>query len=176
VRTLWRRDLEGWVATERVLDVAPGGGAYVDALGRLFIDTLGRLAAGKAPVDDRPVDGDVIPGLSVGPDGTVYYARSPRPPETDVWKVAPGGQPQRVTSDGQSDRPVALPDGALLWISAAPDGVAGWVRDGRKITHGLAVPVPAFPRKTRLEGGRVVYDAGDAEWTLDPRTGEAHRR
>lgn len=161
VKTLWRRDGERWLRAGRVLDVAAGGRAWVDAERRLVVDGQVR-------------DGDVLPGLSVGADGTAYYARGALPPETDVWRVGAEGAPVQVTRDGRSDRPFALPDGGLLWISSAPDGVAGWVRDGRKITRGLAVPVPAYPDKTRFEAGRVVYHAGDGWWSLDPMTGEAH--
>jgi hypothetical protein len=162
-KTLWARDGDAWRRVDRVLGVAPGGRAWVDAARRLV-------------VDGRPVADGALPGLSLASDGTVFFARSSMPPDSDVWKVAPGGTPVQVTRDGRSDRPFALPDGSLLWISSAPDGVAGWVRDGRKITRGLAIPVPAYPDRTRLEGGLVVYDAGDGEWALDPSTGEARRR
>ncbi len=162
-RTLWARAGDEWRRVDRVIGVAPGGRAWVDATRRLV-------------VDGRPVAEGALPGLSVAADGTVYFARSTLPPDSDVWKVAPGGAPVAVTRDGRSDRPFALPDGSLLWISSAPDGVAGWVRDGRKLTRGLEVPVPARPERTRVESGVVVYDAGDGEWVLDPSTGKAWRR
>jgi hypothetical protein len=162
-KTLWARQQGEWRRVDRVLGVAPGGRAWVDADRRLV-------------VDGHPVATDALLGVSVAADGTVFFARSTARPESDVWKVTPGGAPVPVTRDGRSDRPFALPGGSLLWISSAPDGVAGWVRDGRKITRGLEVPVPAFPDRTRLEGGLVVYDAGDGEWALDPDTGKAWRR
>lgn len=163
VKTLWRRDVDGWRPVDRVLDVAPGGRAYVDREGRLV-------------VDGRVVDRYVLPGLAVGPDGAVWYTRAPAPPATDVWRVPPGGVPEPVTTDGRSGRPFVLPDGTALWISSAPDGVAGWVRDGRRLTRGLDVPVPAFPEKTRYEGGRVVFHAGDRWWALDPASGRGAPR
>lgn len=115
-------------------------------------------------VGDRVVNDHVVSPPTVG----LAYTRSVRPPVTDVWR----GERQ-ITTDGRSDRPFELPDGTLLWISSA-GGQAHWVREGRALT--AAGPVPAFPAKTRYEGGRVVFDAGDAWWALDPRTGSVERR
>lgn len=162
VHTLWAREGGAWQRAGRVLDVAPGGQIVVDAGQRLV-------------VGGREVDREVLPPLVADGEGGVYYVRRTGPFATDVWHLPAGGVPAPVTTDGRSDRPFPVP-GGLLWVSSAPDGVAGWVRDGRKITRGLEVPVPAFPAKTRLAGDRVVYDAGDGEWALDPTSGEARRR
>ncbi len=114
----------------------------------------------------------VLPQLSMGPRG-VAFARSQTPPATDVW-LASGPKLTQITHDGRSDRAVQLGDGTLLWISSA-GGHVHWVREGRRLT-GPEVPVPARASNTRVEGDRVVYDAGDGWWALDPVTGEATRR
>ncbi len=140
---------------------------------------LGATADGRATIDlDRALkrDGrllatDVLPPLVEGA-GVLAFVRSERPPETDVW-VLRDGRPRRVTSDGRSDRPVVLADGALLWISST-GGRAAWWRDGRPLS-GPDVPVPAHPERTRVEGDRVHFHDGAGWWSLDPRTGEASR-
>ena len=164
VATLWAHQDGRWRAIDRVQAVAPGDRARVDAQGRLIAD--GKVVA------DR-----VLPHLVVAADGTLLFTRAEQAPHTDVWRLRNDGTPEAVTHDGQSDRPFPLPDGRLLWISGA-GGRAGFILDGRRLTNHPGqpfVPVPAFPDRTRLEGERVIYDAGDGEWWINPTTGEAGR-
>ena len=77
---------------------------------------------------------------------------------------------------GRSDRPVFLDDGTLLWISSAGTGRAGWIHDGVRLGGYPELPVPARPDRTRLEEGLVVFDAGDAEYALDPGRRTVKRR
>ncbi|MCB9539708.1 MAG: hypothetical protein H6704_26145 [Myxococcales bacterium] len=154
VSTLWRDRR----AVARVTAVAPGAAAWVEADGTLRVDGVA-------------VDRDVLPDLTVAPDGRVAYTKSPRRPLTDVWQVAPGGVPTAVTTDGRSDRPVYLPDGHLLWVSSAGGGVAGFFDASGRLTNAPGdafAPVPAFPDRTRVEDGRVVFDAGDGLYVFDP--------
>lgn len=153
--TLWRGDQP----VARVLAATPDGRARIDLQRRLYLD--GHEVADHA-----------LPELSMGPRG-LAFTRSEAPPASDVW-LAEGAKLRRVSQDGRSDRPVQLRDGTLLWISAE-GGHAHWVREGRRLT-GPEVPVPARAMRTRVERDRVVYDAGDAWWALDPVTGEATRR
>ncbi len=146
----------------RVVSVAPGGEAWVTPEGDLVVG--GRLA-----------DTAVMPGLSRAPDGTLAYTRGERRPETDVYRVRPGAAPERVTHDGRSERPFLLPDGTLLWTSSAGTGRVGWFRDGKRLNSFPEARVPAFPDRTRFEGGRVVFDAGDGWYALDPATGAVER-
>ena len=189
VATLWAHQDGRWRAIDRVQAVAPGDRARVDAQGRLIAD--GKVVA------DR-----VLPHLVVAADGTLLFTRAEQAPQTDVWRLrakratrgasdgerlgeaqseprtlGTDGTPEAITHDGQSDRPFPLPDGRLLWISGA-GGRAGFILDGQRLTNHPGqpfVPVPAFPDRTRLEGDRVIYDAGDAEWWINPTTGEAGR-
>lgn len=165
VKTVWARVDGAWRPAARVTQVAPGGAWHVDAERQV-------VHAG------RVVATDALPDLRVAADGAAFVTRSPQPPTTDVWRIGPNGGLRQVTDDGRSDRPFPLPDGRLLWVSGA-GGVAGFVLDGARLTNrpGEAfVPVPARPAKSRLEGDALVYDAGDATWTLDLRTGAAGRR
>ena len=160
--TVWQRVGGRWQAVDRVQAIAPGDRARVDAQGRLVIGGI-------------VVAEHVLPDVTVGADGTIYFSRADLPPATDVWRVPPGGAPEAVTQDGQSDRPFPLPDGRLLWVSGA-GGMAGFVVDGQRLTNrrGEAfVPVPAFADRTKWVDGRVIYDAGERLWWLDPTTGEA---
>ena len=164
VSTLWTQGEQGWQAQGRVLAMAAGGRAIVDAERRLRVDA-------------RVVASGVLPDLRVGADEAVYFTQSERPPVSDIWRYADGALVQ-LTHDGRSDRPLPLPDGRLLWVSGA-GGRAGFVLDGRRLTNGPGeafVPVPAHAAKTRFEAGRVLYDAGDAEWWLDLDTGAAGPR
>lgn len=162
VSTLWRDRR----AVARVTAVAPGAAAWVEADGTLRVDGVA-------------VDRDVLPDLSVGPDGRVAYTKSPRRPHTDVWQVAPGGDPAPVTTDGRSDRPVFLPDGRLLWVSSAGGGVAGFFDASGRLTNLPGepfAPVPAYPDRTRVEDGRVVFDAGDGLYDFDPASAKVTAR
>ncbi len=162
VSTLWRDRR----AVARVTAVAPGAVAWVEADGTLRVDGVA-------------VDRDVLPDLVVAPDGRVAYTKSPRRPFTDVWQVAPGGDPAPVTTDGRSDRPVFLPDGRLLWVSSAGGGVVGFFDASGRLTNQPGqpfAPVPAFPDRTRVEDGRVVFDAGDGLYVLDPASGKVTAR
>ena len=58
----------------------------------------------------------------------------------------------------------------------------GFVLDGVRLTNtqgGVGpdfIPVPAHPERSRVEGSRVVYDAGEGDWRwLDVDTGAAGR-
>lgn len=146
----------------RVVSVAPGGRAFVDASRRLVVE--GEL-----------VDTSVEPGLSVSSDGTVAYVKSDTRPETDVWLRRPGRAPQRLTHDGRSERPFFLPDGRLLWTSSAGTGRVGWFLEGKRLNTFPEARVPAFPERTTYAGGRVIFDAGDGLYTLDPETGRTER-
>ncbi|MCB9549134.1 MAG: hypothetical protein H6706_25305 [Myxococcales bacterium] len=166
--TLWARTPAGWRAQGRVQAVAPGDAARVDDAGRLLVD--GAVVAEA-----------VLPDLQLAPDGTLYFTRADHRPDTDVWRLRRGGTPEPVTTDGRSDRPLPLPDGRLLWVSAA-GGVAGFMLDGVRLTNtqgGVGpdfIPVPAHPERSRVEGSRVVYDAGEGDWRwLDVDTGAAGR-
>lgn len=163
--TLWRRGFDGWTAVARVVSVSASGRAWVDVDRVLWVD-------GVAVADA------VYPALSEDWRGRVAFARGARPAR-DVW-VVEGGAARRVTGDGESDRPVLLPSGALLWIGSV-DGRARWVLDGAPLGGSAAeAPPPAFPARTRVvaTGAEpwVVYDAGDAEWVLYPERAEAVRR
>lgn len=147
----------------RVVSVAPGGEAWVTPEGALV-------------VGGRTVDTAVLPGLARAPDGTLAYTRSPRPPETDVYRLRTGGAPERVTHDGRSERPFLLPDGTLLWTSSAGAGRVGWFREGKRLNSFPEARVPAWPDRTRFEDGRVVFDAGDGLFALDPATGAVERQ
>lgn len=161
--TLWRAGSDGWTPIDRVLAVAPGGRARVDVQGRLV-------------VDERPVAEHALPQLAVGPDGAVVFVRQEAPPERDLWRLEPDGALRRLTTDGASDRPVFTPDGRLLHIGAV-DGRARWFLDGAPLAGSAAeAPPPAWADRHRWEGDRLVYEAGDGAWWLDPRTGAAGPR
>lgn len=166
VKTLWAKAPDGrWRAEARVTQVAPGGAWQVDAARNLVHG--GRIVADA-----------VLPDLRVAADGVAWITRSTAPPASDIWRVAPDGTLARHTTDGRSDRPFPLPDGRLLWVSGE-GGVAGFVLDGARLTNRRGdpfVPVPAHPAKSRLEGDRFVFDAGDDEWWLDLNTGAAGPR
>ena len=146
----------------RVISVAPGGEAWV-------------TPAGELVVGGRVVDTAVVPGLTRGADGTLAYTRAERPPVTDVYRLRPSGAPERVTHDGRSERPFLLPDGTLLWTSSAGTGRVGWFREGKRLNGFPEARVPAWPDRTRFVDGRVVFDAGDGLYTLDPATGVVER-
>jgi hypothetical protein len=160
--TLYAREGAGARVVARVWAVAPGGAARVEPGGALRIG-------------DAVVDTHVRPGLATAPDGTIAYARAESPPESDIWRVRPGGRPERVTTDGRSERPFYLPDGRLLHTSSAGSGRVGWFLDGRRLNSFPEARVPAVPDRTRFEGGRVVFDAGDALYALDLETGRTER-
>jgi hypothetical protein len=164
VSTLWTQGEHGWQAQGRVLALAADGRAIVDADRRLFMG-------------ERVVAEGVLPDLRASADGAVYFTQAQRPPVSDIWRYADGALLQ-ITHDGRSDRPFPLPDGRLLWVSGE-GGRAGFVLDGRRLTNGPGeafVPVPAHAAKTRFEAGRVLYDAGDAQWWLDLESGTAGPR
>ncbi len=137
-------------------------------------------ADGALVVGDRVVDTAALPPLVARLDGALYYARSERAAETDVWRWTPEKGPERLTFDGRSDRPYPLRDGGVVWVSSR-DGRAVWVRDGAVIARWPSVPVPARPEATRtvwdaaLRREVVVFDAGEALWALDATTGRARR-
>jgi hypothetical protein len=154
-KTLWRSTPTGWERGPQVIAVAPGGRALVTVDRQLMRDGV-RLDEG------------VLPDLAVGPQGELAYTKG-GPGQTDVWRIGPHG-PQAVTRDGRSDRPVFLPDGELLWVSSADGGQVRWWSAAGPLSAPMA-RVPAFPAKTRVEAGRVVFHAGDGWFALDPGTG-----
>ncbi|MCK6570702.1 hypothetical protein L6V77_06250 [Myxococcota bacterium] len=160
--TLYAREGGTTRVVSRVWAVAPGGAARVEPGGALRIG-------------DAVVDTNVRPGLATAPDGTVAYTRAPSPPASDVWRIRPGGRPERVTTDGRSERPFYLPDGRLLYTSSAGTGRVGWFLEDRRLNSFPEARVPAFPDRTRFEGGRVIFDAGDALYALDVDTGRTER-
>lgn len=169
IHTLYSKVGNETRAVARVLDVAQGGSLLVEADGTL-------RAGPGGPI----LDTNVRPGLSTAPDGRVAYVKSAGAAATDVFWVEPGGRPVRVTRDGRSERPFFLPDGRLLHTSSgsAADGdpqagKVGWFEGGRRLNAFPAARVPAFPDRTRWDAARrrVVFDAGDGLYTLDPATG-----
>jgi len=135
-------------------------------------------ADGAVVVDGRVVDTHALPPLVRASGNVLLYARTEQPAETDIWRWTPAKGVERLTFDGRSDRPCPLRAGGLVWVSSR-DGRAVWVRDGEVIARWPSVPVPARPERTHTawdaahEREVVVFDAGEAMWALDPKTGEA---
>lgn len=153
-RTLWRVGGEGWTPEDRVL------AASADGRVRLGLDR-------RLRVDGRVVAEHGLPPLAVLPDGAVVVTRQSAPPERDLWRVEPDGRLRRLTEGGGSDRPIATPDGRLLYVSSV-DGRARWMLDGAPLAGAEHAPPPAWADRHAWRDGRLEYDAGDARWWLDP--------
>lgn len=160
--TVWRAGADGWTADGRALAISADGRARIDLDHRLRVD--GRVAAEHA-----------LPPLAVLADGSVVFTAQAQPPERDLWRVKAGAAPTRLTLDGTSDRPIATPDGRLLHI-ASVNGRARWMLDGSPLVGAEALPPPAYADRHRWDDGVLVYDAGEAQWWLDPATGRGGRR
>lgn len=161
-RTLWRAGPHGWTVEDRVIGATADGRARIDLERRLHVD--GRVVAEH-----------VLPPLAALPDGALVFTRQPHQPERDLWRLGPDGDLTRLTHDGSADRPIATPDGRLLHI-AAVDGRARWMLDGAPLPGAAELPPPAFADRHGWQNGRLIYDAGDGAWWLDPTTGEGGRR
>lgn len=162
---LWIREADQWRPGPLVLDVSLEG--------RAILSPDGRLTVGEQVVAEG-----VYPPLASDGQGALAFAAGD-PPESDVYVLRAGDlKAERVTDDGQSDRPLWLPDGRLLWVSAAT-GWAGFVIDGRRLTNGPEVPreqrsaVPARADWTHWQPQtqRVRFFDGEGFVLLDPQTG-----
>ncbi|MCK6545047.1 hypothetical protein L6R52_04210 [Myxococcota bacterium] len=124
-------------------------------------------------------------------DGSLVVSRlGDEPGESDLWLVPSTRGAPRILfgAPGADDRPVALDDGRLLFVSTRSTIASVWIGDvttgeARPLTNaGLRagrgsragfVPPPHGP--ITIERGRAVYDAGDAVWRVELTTGRSAR-
>lgn len=124
------------------------------------------------------------------PAGDLVISRlGDEPGESDLWLVPAQGEPRALApAVGADDLPVALPSGAVAFISARTTVASLWRVDPSKpeavqLTNiGLVaggpregfVPTPA--ERLEVVGGRLEWDAGGGErWAFDEGLGRAVR-
>lgn len=126
----------------------------------------------------------------LGDRGIVVVAETPSALESDLFLVRAGREPEALApAPGFDERPVALPDGRLLFVSTRTTVASLWLIDAgsgeppiQVTNRGLAAGgpmdgfVPGPSGEVIVSPGKVAYDAGGGDWwSLDLSDLTVHR-
>lgn len=172
------------VRTVASFDFAAGGqpeNVTVDPDGSLTVSLLGFLtgrppqlvrisASGRSTVLVTGRSGEAIGGNARGGDGTIYYnLLSPDPSRSGVWRLPPGGAPERIGALPASAFPNGLTLDAAGRTLYSADSLAGEIyavpTSGGAVTTWLADPAlaPAQSGPGHFGVNGVTYHGG-AVW------------
>lgn len=153
-----------------------------------------RGGARELDVHATPIFDRVLGTPAVLGDGALVVSRlGDEPGESDLWLVPLDAKaPPHVlfAAPGADDRPAALDDGRVLFVSTRSTVASLWIGDVAKgeaeaLTNaglvagrgraGLAGFVPPPNGVVERSRTHVVYDAGDGWWSVELATGRARR-
>jgi hypothetical protein len=153
---------------------------------------LVRIAAGELMAGDRVLDTDVLPGLSLSPDGRqIFYAKGPAP-ESEIYRadLDAARAPVALTADGASAYlPSISADGrSLVYVSNVTGLPSVWLMDPdgkgkRQLTNAgrvgeratdarRALPAPDGARPPIWHGATLAYFDGTGVRALSVETGQ----
>jgi Tol biopolymer transport system component len=161
---------------------------YLEDVAELDWSHDGRRLAYHTPAAGDPLflkDGDQ-PGrqISAAPPGQhahfpvwspddkyVYFVQGTLPDETDVWRLEPGGAPERLTfHDAHVSHPTFRDLWTLLYLATAEDGSGPWLhamdvrrREPRRISFGVETYTSLA---ASVDGSRLVVTVANPKGTL----------
>jgi Tol biopolymer transport system component len=104
-------------------------------------------------------------------DKFIYFVQGTLPDEMDIWRLAPGGAPERLTfHNAHVSHPTFLDRRTLLYLATAEDGSGPWVhamdvrrRQPRRISFGVET---YRSLSASLDGSRLVATVANPKGTL----------
>ena len=104
-------------------------------------------------------------------DRLIYFVQGSLPDEMDVWRLEPGGAPERVTfHNSHVSHPTFLDQRTLLYLATAEDGSGPWLytmdvrrREPRRISFGVETYTSLA---ASLDGSRLVVTVANPKGSL----------
>ena len=104
-------------------------------------------------------------------DRFIYFVQGTLPDAMDVWRVEPGGAPERLTSHGSRvSHPTFLDRRTLLYLATAKDGSGPWLyamdtrrREPRRVSFGVETYTSLA---ASLGGSRLVVTVANPKGSL----------
>ena len=104
-------------------------------------------------------------------DRFIYFVQGTLPDEMDVWRLEPGGAPERLTfQNSHVSHPAFLDRRTLIYLTSAEDGSGPWVyamdvrrREPRRISFGVETYTSLA---ASLDGSRLVVTVANPKGTL----------
>ena len=145
----------------------------------LFVTGGGPHAAGS-PVFTAPPGLHAHFPLWAPGDGFIYFVYGALPDKLDIWRIKPGGAPERITShNGRVTHPVLLNRRTLMYLASDPDGSGPWLYGmdvEHRIPHRLSLGPDCYTSlAAAADGKRLVVTRSSPKrtlWRLE--TGNSH--
>jgi Tol biopolymer transport system component len=104
-------------------------------------------------------------------DRLIYFVQGTLPDEMDVWRLEPGGAPERLTfHNSHVSHPAFLDRRTLIYLARAEDGSGPWLyamdvrrREPRRISFGVETYTSLA---ASLDGSRLVVTVANPKGTL----------